>query len=148
MRYMRGDDIVRRERWTRGRYQYRLRRGHRYPRRSSYECSRSRELGSNSPCGYPIAGHRCRALAAVSDHEARRGSGLFVSAAAVVSPLRTDAFRAALTRATSEASRKNKLLEREIDVAAKEREVARLERRYCAQRTDGARQRTAPDAKL
>jgi hypothetical protein len=43
---------------------------------------------SNSACRHSIGGRRCRALAAVSDHEARRVSGLFIFTAAIVSPSR------------------------------------------------------------
>lgn len=50
-------------------------------------------------------------------------------------------------RATSGASREKKLFEREITVAAKEREVARLERRYCeAHRRREAADRAERDA--
>lgn len=81
---------------------------------------------------------RSFALADVSDHEARRGSVLSVSTAVVILPLpptrsarRPNAGYQPRPRGSSlvdaEASREKKLLEREIAVAAKEHEVARVE---------------------
>jgi hypothetical protein len=72
----------------------------------------------------PVTGHRCRALADVSHHEACWGSVLFVLTAAVVLPLSTDAFpRTARMRATSAASRE-KSLERRYCEAHRRREAA------------------------